>query len=93
VLAISVFIYAFVYRFGLAFFLVLICNVLNPWGPKAWDWYYFLTMLWIPFVIGVITTIWFFIGGIVDLRHLFVDLEQRKRDFSDNGRVEKSEDD
>ena len=48
-------------------------------------------MLAIPFVVGIITSVWFFIGGVIDLRRLFRDLEARKRDFSDDGRVEKSE--
>ena len=87
----SVFIYTFIYRFIITFFLVLILNGISPWGIREWNIYYIVTMLAIPFVVGIITSVWFFIGGVIDLRYLFRDLEARKRDFSDDGRVEKTE--
>ena len=73
------------------FVFVLILNGISPWGIREWNIYYIVTMLAIPFVVGIITSVWFFIGGVIDLRYLFRDLEARKRDFSDDGRVEKTE--
>ena len=87
ILARSVFIYAFVYRFGLAFLLVFVWNIISPWGRGAWSTYYLLTMLIIPFAVGMITSVWFFVGGCIDLKHLFTDLARRKRDFNDDGRM------
>ena len=91
-IAYSVFAYTFIYRFGLTFVLVLICNIFLPWSKSAWGKYWFVTMIAVPFAVGLVTTVWFFIGGMIDLRHLFRDLEARKRDYSDDGRVEKLED-
>jgi len=88
----SVFIYTFIYRFIITFFLVLILNWISPWGIREWNIYYIITMLGIPFVVGVITSVWFFIGGVIDLGYLFRDLEARTCDYNDNGRVEKTED-
>ena len=90
VIAYSVFIYTFVYRFFLTFIVVLLINTFTRgWDMSGWSMYYLITMLIIPFVVGLVSSIWFFVGGVIDLRHLFRDLEARKRDFSDDGRVEK----
>ena len=89
IIARAVFCYTFGYRFLMTFVLVLILNSLSPWGKRGWSNYYFITTLAVPFVVGLISTVWFMAGGINDLRHLFRDLEARKRDFSDDGRVEK----
>ena len=41
----------------------------------------------IPFVVAVISTVWFFIGGLIDLRRMFRDLKNGKVDDLDNGVV------
>ena len=87
--AYSVFGYTFVYRFFITFILVLVVNVFTRWSNSAWSKYYLVTLVVVPFAVGLVSTVWFFIGGVVDLRHLFRDLAARKRDFSDDGRVEK----
>ena len=87
--AYSVFLYTFVYRFFLTFILVLVINVFTRWEKPEWSVYYLVTLVVVPFAVGLVSTVWFFIGGVVDLRHLFRDLAARKRDFSDDGRVEK----
>ena len=89
IIAYSVFVYTFIYRFLLTFVLVLVANAFTRWERPTWSCYYLVTMLIIPFAVGLISSIWFFIGGAIDLRRLFRDLEARKRDFSDDGRVEK----
>jgi Na+/proline symporter len=88
-IAYGVFFYTFIYRFLGTFALVLLFNWLSPWGKRGWSNYYLVTILLVPFCVALISTFWFMIGGICDLRHLFIDLEARKRDFSDDGRVEK----
>ena len=88
-IAYAVFCYTFIYRFLITFILVLVINAISPWGQRGWSNYYFITILAVPFVVALISTVWFMAGGINDLRHLFRDLEARKRDFTDDGRVEK----
>ena len=89
VISYAVFCYSFIYRFLGTFVLVLLLNLLSPWGKRGWSNYYLVTILLVPFCVALISTFWFMIGGICDLRHLFIDLEARKRDFADDGRVEK----
>ena len=48
---------------------------------------FFITTLLIPGIVGVISTIWFLIGGIHDARQLFIDLEKRVEDPDDNGQI------
>ena len=89
IIAWAVFCYTFVYRFLITFVLVLVINSISPWGKRGWSNYYFITILAIPFAVALISTVWFMAGGIMNLRDLFRDLETRKRDFTDDGRVEK----
>jgi len=85
----GVFCYTFIYRFFGTFLLILLFNWISPWGRRGWSNYYLVTVIAVPFVVALVSTAWFMIGGIHDLRCLFMDLEARKRDFSDDGRVEK----
>jgi SSS family solute:Na+ symporter len=39
-------------------------------------------------LLGVISTVWFFIGGVIDTRRLFKDLVARVDNPLDDGRVE-----
>ena len=50
---------------------------------------YYVTSLIIPMLIGCVSTVWFFWGGIRDGIRLFRDLDARVRDAHDNGMVEK----
>ena len=89
VLAWSVFIYSIIYQLGLTFFAVLLWNVASPWPKAWWGKYYYVTSLIIPMIIGCVSTVWFFWGGIRDGIRLFRDLETRVRDDQDNGFVAK----
>ncbi|MHB9036984.1 MAG: sodium:solute symporter family protein [Armatimonadota bacterium] len=77
-----------VWNFGLfSFFAVatavnLIFHVGNQWWFKFWHIY-----IWIHFVIAVPATIWFTVGGILDMKALFRRLSTAVRDNSDDGRV------
>jgi hypothetical protein len=88
VIAWSVFGYAIIYKFGLCFGAVLIWNLISPWSTQAWSNYFLVTSLWVTAILGVISTVWFLIGGIVDIRKLFRDLAARIDDPLDNGMVE-----
>jgi Na+/proline symporter len=88
IIAWSVFGYAIVYKFLLSFVAVLIWNFISPWPPQWWSTYFFITSLVVTGLLGIISTFWFLIGGIIDVRKLFVDLAARSDNPLDNGMVE-----
>ena len=49
-------------------------------------WFKFYNLI-IPSVIAAISTVWFTIGGIVDLRRMFRRLAEKQDNDLDNGRV------
>ena len=87
VIAWSVFVYTFIYKLLFTFIMVMVCNLFFEWPRSWWNWYFYLTSLVIPSLIGIVTTVWFLWGGIRDLRQLFIDLENRKEDINDNGQI------
>ena len=87
VIAWSLFLYTFGYKFLLAFVLVVIWNEIMPWNTEMWGKYFFVTQVLIPGPLGAVTTVWFMIGGAFDLRRLFRDLAARKENYLDNGMV------
>ncbi|WP_309384722.1 sodium:solute symporter family transporter [Cerasicoccus frondis] len=88
IIAWSVFGYAIVYKFGFCFIGVLIWNAISPWPLEWWSHYFFVTSLVVTAVLGVISTIWFLIGGVIDIRKLFRDLDARIDNPLDNGMVD-----
>ena len=82
----------FIYSFGWGFcgwLVVLFWSLLKEGGwPKHWwtNWFFIEWMI-VFFVIGVISTVWFSIGGIVDLRRMFKRLAAREANVLDDGRV------
>ncbi|MBP5531697.1 MAG: sodium:panthothenate symporter, partial [Lentisphaeria bacterium] len=85
VIAWGVFFYNIVFSFGIAFVGVLIWNLVSSWAPHAWGNYFLWVWLIIPGIAAVFSAVWFSIGGVIDLRRMFIDLAKRKTDFSDNG--------
>ena len=90
VIAWSVFLYTFVYQILISFVLVTVWNAFTHWPKEWWNTYFLITSLIVPVIIGLISTVWFFWGGLVDGRRLFKDLAKRKEDPLDNGQVYKS---
>jgi solute:Na+ symporter, SSS family len=88
IIAWSVVSYAFFYKFGLCFVGVLIWNMISPWPKEWWSNYFFITSLCVTGVIGIVSTFWFLIGGIIDMKRLFKDLAGRVDNPLDDGRVE-----
>lgn len=64
-----------------------IWNLLSPWPLRWWSSYWYVTGILLPFVISVITTVWFTIGGLSDMRLFFRRLRVEKRDAHDDGIV------
>ena len=95
VLAWSVFIYSFFYSFFLLFVAVLAWDWfgrngwfgLSKWDKEMWGMYFFVKNLAVVGIIGIVTTVWFSIGGTRDLFRLFKDLEEKEADELDDGRV------
>ena len=83
----SVFLYTIVYSVGICFVGVLIWNMVSPWPSLWWSHYFFVTTLCVGATIGVISTVWFLIGGIIDTKQLIKDLEARVDNPLDDGRV------
>ncbi len=83
----SLLLYSYVYSFLGTFLGVAIWNTIQPW-PKAWWGYYFLIVfLIVPLFMSLITAIWFWIGGLLDMKTFFHDLSNRTTDDLDNGMV------
>ena len=87
IIAYSVFFYSVVYSVGIIFFGIVIWNAIWPWPHSWWTVKFFITTLLIPGIVGVISTIWFMIGGSLDAIQLFRDLKKRVEDPNDNGQI------
>lgn len=88
VIAWSIFLYSFVYQFLLTFVLVIIWNAWSRWPIEYWGMYFLIVTLIIPGIVATISTVWFSIGGTLDLFRLFRDLKTRVSNPLDDGRVE-----
>lgn len=88
VIAWSVFGYSLVYSFGIMFVGVVIWNAIDPWSIEYWAWYFFIFNLVVPCIVALVSTVWFMIGGIIDMRRMFRDLALREDNPLDDGRVE-----
>ncbi|MDR0932251.1 MAG: hypothetical protein LBM70_04425 [Victivallales bacterium] len=88
IIAWSVFLYSIVYGFFIIFVAVAIWNAISPWPEEYWSYYFYINTLLIPSIAGIVTTVWFFWGGVRDTIRLFRDLEKRTVNVLDDGRVE-----
>ncbi|MDD3886286.1 MAG: hypothetical protein PHI35_05405 [Victivallaceae bacterium] len=88
IIAWSVFIFSFFYRFFLGFVVVLVWNMISPWSKDSWGMYFFITMILTSLAVGAISTVWFIWGGVCDTIALFRDLKKRIANPLDNGFVE-----
>lgn len=88
IIAWSVFVYTFAYQIGLCFVAVLIWNLISPWPKLWWSHYFFITSILAAVLIGTVSTVWFMIGGVIDMRRLFRDLAKRMDNPLDDGWVE-----
>lgn len=87
VLAWSVFIWSFGWKFGVSFIVVATWNVISPWSNEAWARWFFLNNFILAGVIGLISTVWFTIGGTRDLVRLFRDVVKKHDNPLDDGTV------
>ena len=60
---------------------------ISAWTTSDWATYYHFAGILLPLVIGIVTTVWFTIGGISDMVKLFRRLDQQHEDAADDGTV------
>lgn len=87
ILAWSVFIWSFGWGFCFCFVGVILWNLIDPWGNAGWSFWFFFNNFLLAGLIGVVSTVWFTIGGTMDLRRLFKDLAAKETNVLDDGRV------
>ncbi|MFA6931855.1 MAG: sodium:panthothenate symporter, partial [Lentisphaeria bacterium] len=87
ILAWSVFIWSFGYGFLACFVLVIVWNSISPWSLAWWGNYFYFKNILIPLAVALITTVWFTIGGTIDLIKMFKTLDKHEADDQDDGRV------
>lgn len=85
-LAWSSFTYGIVWAFG-SFLVIVIWNLISPWPDQWWANWWGIEKIWVTGVIGIVSTVWFLIGGTIDLRRLFQRLETKEVNMLDDGRV------
>lgn len=83
----SVFAYSIGWNFICLFVVVLIWNSITPFTVSNWSTYFFITTIVAAIIIGSVSTVWFFYGGLRDLFRLFRDLKARVVNPLDNGQV------
>ncbi len=87
ILAWSVFLYSFGYSFIVIFLAVVIWNYFSPLSDQWWADYFYVTRIVVAGIIGLVSTVWFSIGGTVDLMKLFKRLATKEDNVLDDGRV------
>ena len=88
VIAWSLFLYSIVWGFVITFIGVIIWNVFTPWPIQWWGKYFFIVYLVVPGIMAAISTVWFGIGGVIDLQRMFRDLKARVNNPLDDGWVD-----
>jgi hypothetical protein len=88
VIAWGFFLYSFVWGFVITVLFVIIWKSFYPLSNEWWGDYFFIVYLVVPGIMAFISTFWFGIGGVVDLRRLFRDLKERVTNDLDNGQVD-----
>lgn len=69
-----------------AFIIFTVYNLIWEVSTEAWAsfWHFFV---WLNVVLATITTVWYIVGGIVDLKYMFKVLRSAKRNELDDGMV------
>jgi len=88
IIAWSVFWFCIMFQFGIMFVVVAIWNWFSPWPASWWSMYFYINIIVVGVIVGVVSTVWFMVGGIIDMRRLYRDLAARVNDPLDDGWVE-----
>ncbi|MBE2206023.1 MAG: sodium:panthothenate symporter, partial [Saprospiraceae bacterium] len=76
IIAWSVFFYSVVFMFLFAFVGVMVWNFFSPWPIEWWGWYFLVVSLIVPGIAAVVSTVWFSVGGYLDLRRFVLSGEK-----------------
>ena len=69
----------------LIFAIFTLWNIVDPWPTQWWATYWRYAGIYLPLALGAATTIWLTIGGIRDLKRLFVALKSQGTQPQDDG--------
>ena len=83
----SLLFYSYLYSFLGTFAGVAAWNAVSPWPKEWWGSYFLIVFLIVPMGMAAVTAVWFWVGGLLDLKTLFRDLRNRTADALDNGMV------
>ena len=86
ILSISVMVYSLGWGFG-SWLVILIWNAISPWPAAWWVNWFFIANIVVASIIGIVSTVWFSIGGTLDLLAMFRRLKTHRADVHDDGRV------
>ena len=84
---ISYSLFAYSMFFLLVFFVVTVWNLIAPWPLQWWSSYWHVVAILLPLVIGLVTTVWISVGGMLDIRKFFELLKNRRVNNLDDGTV------
>ena len=65
-----------------------IWNLVRPWSNAVWSEFWWWAAVMIPLGISIVTTVWFTIGVMRDLRRFFNEIQTERVDVHDNGTVD-----
>jgi len=82
----SVFLYSFVYGFG-SFIVLCTWQAISPLSEHGWANWFLINCVFVPGIVAIVSTVWFSIGGTMDLRRLFQRLAEKNDNLLDDGRV------
>lgn len=86
VLAWSILVRSLGIGFG-SFIIIIIWNLISPWPVNWWaNWFLIYNLIYVG-IIGIVSTVWFTIGGTWDLKRMFRRLESKVTNIHDDGRV------
>lgn len=69
------------------FIVIFIWNIFSPWPIDRWVLWFAIFYILVGGLKAIISTVWFTVGGTVDLRRLFKRLEDLNENVLDDGRV------
>ena len=70
------------------FIVVTTWNLIRVWPDTWWVNYWFYAQIVLPIVLGAVTSVWFTIGGVRDLRNLFRSLRLLHANPADDGEID-----
>jgi SSS family solute:Na+ symporter len=79
--------FSYVMGWFVVFVVVSVWNIIHIWPDERWSNFWYYTQILLPIALGTVTSVWFSIGCVRDLRRLFRRLKTLQRNPDDDGRV------